>query len=89
MVIKFTKTHDIDYTEVPSYVIHINYLLVLLSLAVNQDWSLHQLHVSTTFLNSNLDKYVFLSQPQGGRQLKFIYFVMLFVSSNEVLVLEY
>ena len=46
----FTQVYDIDYIETFSYVVRLPSVRVLLSLAVNQAWSLHQLDVFNTFL---------------------------------------
>ena len=67
----FTQAYDINYTETFSLIIRLNYVCMLLSLAVNQAWSLHQLDVSNTFIYSDLKERVFLEQPpryvsQGG-----------------------
>ena len=61
----FTQAYGIDYTETFSPVVRLNSLRVLLSLAVNQAWSLHQLDVSNVFLYGDLEEQVFMEQPPG------------------------
>ena len=61
----FTQAYDIDYTETFSLVARLNYVRVLLSLAVNQAWSLHQLDVSNDVLYDNLEEQVFMEQALG------------------------
>ena len=59
----FTQAFDIDYTETFSPIVHLNSVCALLSLAVNQAWSLHQLDVSNTFLYGDLEEQVFMEKP--------------------------
>ena len=61
----FTQVYGIDYTETFSPVVRLNSVRVLLSLAVNQAWSLHQLDISNAFLYGDLEEYVFMEQPLG------------------------
>ena len=61
----FTQAYGIDYTETFSPVVRLNSVRVLLSLAVSQDWSLHQLDVSNAFLYGDLEEQVFMEQPTG------------------------
>lgn len=43
----------------------LNTVRVLLSLAANLDWPLHQLDVKNAFLHDNLDKEVYMDIPLG------------------------
>ena len=52
----FTQAYGIDYTETLSSVVHLNSVCVLLSLVVNQAWSLHQFNVSNAFLYGDLEE---------------------------------
>ena len=61
----FTQAYDIDYTETFSPVVRLNSVRVLLSLAINQAWSLHQLDVSNAFLYGDLEEQVFMKKPPG------------------------
>ena len=61
----FTQAYDIDYTETFSLVVRMNSIRVLLSLAINLDWSLHQLDVSKAFLYGDLTMQVFMEKPLG------------------------
>ena len=61
----FTQAYDIDYTETISLVVHLNSICVLLSLALNQAWSLHQLDDSNAFLFGNLEEQVLWTNPLG------------------------
>jgi len=61
----FTQTYGIDYQETFALVAKINSIRVLLSLAVNSNWPLHQLGVKNAFLNGDLEEEVFMSLPPG------------------------
>lgn len=50
----FTQTYGIDYQEIFAPVAKINYIRVLPSLAININWTLHQLDVKNAFLNGDL-----------------------------------
>ena len=45
----YTQTHEIDYQETFAPVAKINSIRILLSLAANYDWPLHQLDVKKNF----------------------------------------
>lgn len=61
----FTQTHGVDYQETFAPVAKINSIRVLLSLAANYNWPLHQLDIKNAFLNGNLEEEVFMSPPPG------------------------
>ena len=61
----FTQTYGIDYQETFALVAKINSIRVLLSLAVNSNWPLHQLDAKNAFLNGNLEEEVFMSPSLG------------------------
>ncbi|TYJ97018.1 Cysteine-rich RLK (receptor-like protein kinase) 8 [Cucumis melo var. makuwa] len=59
----FTQTYGTDYSATFSHVAKLNTVKVLLSVAVNKKWPLHQLDVKTVFLNGNLEEEVYKSSP--------------------------
>ena len=61
----FAQTHGIDYSETFSPVAKLNTIRVLLSLAANLDWPLHQLDIQNAFLHDNLDDEVYMEVPAG------------------------
>ena len=65
LVVKgFTQTYDIDYTDTFAPVAKLNTIRVLLSLAANLDWPLHQFDIKNPFLNGELEE-VFIMLPPG------------------------
>ena len=62
---RFTQTYGIDYEETSTSVAKLNTIRILLSLAANLDWPLHQLDVNNVFLNGNLKEDVYMDIPQG------------------------
>lgn len=66
LVVKgFTQSYGIDYQETFALVAKLNTVLVLLSLAANLDWKLHQLDIKNAFLNGDLEEEVYMSIPLG------------------------
>lgn len=59
----FTKTFGIDYDETFTPVAKLNSVRVLISLATNLDWKLHQMDVKIVFLNGELDEEIYMRSP--------------------------
>uniref|UniRef100_H3G7U2 Reverse transcriptase Ty1/copia-type domain-containing protein n=1 Tax=Phytophthora ramorum TaxID=164328 RepID=H3G7U2_PHYRM len=61
----FMQVYGIDYLEVYSPVVRLESLRVLLTLAAVWDYEVHQMDVTTAFLNGKIDVEVFMEQPEG------------------------
>lgn len=66
LVIKgFMQVYGVDYLEVYSPVVRLETLRVLLTLAAVWDYEVHQMDVTTAFLNGKSDVEVYMEQPEG------------------------
>ena len=61
----FLQKAGIDYGEVYTPVARIETVRLVVALATNEDWSLHQLDVKSAFLNGPLEEEVYVQQPIG------------------------
>jgi len=61
----FLQKAGIDYGEVYAPVARIETVRLVVALATNKDWSLHQLDVKSAFLNGPLEEEVYVQQPIG------------------------
>lgn len=61
----FTQSYGVDYEETFAPVAKLNSVRVILSLAVNLDWPLHQLDIKNAFLNGELEEEVYMGIPPG------------------------
>ena len=59
----FTQSYGVDYEETFAPVAKLNFVRVILSLAANLDWPLHQLDIKNAFLNGELEEEVYMQIP--------------------------
>jgi hypothetical protein len=61
----FTQLPEVDYDETFSPIVKFATIHAVLSLALSQDWAIHQLDVKNAFLHGTLTEIVYFSQPTG------------------------
>ena len=61
----FSQKYSIDYYETFSPVTRFDSIRAILSLSVQNDMFVHQMDVSTAFLNGELKDEVYMAQPEG------------------------
>jgi Reverse transcriptase (RNA-dependent DNA polymerase) len=64
----YTQTYGIDYQETFAPVAKMNTIRILLSIAVNQNWTLHQMDVKNTCLQGTLEEEIYMTTPPGHRK---------------------
>nr|GEY73510.1 putative RNA-directed DNA polymerase [Tanacetum cinerariifolium] len=65
---RYTQSYSIDYHKTFSPVAKLNTIRVLLSIAANLDWPLHQFDVNNAFLHGDLDDEIYMDIPPGYDQ---------------------
>ncbi|GJS93070.1 zinc finger, CCHC-type containing protein [Tanacetum coccineum] len=61
----FRKKSGIDYFDTYALVAHISTIRLLIAMTSIHNLIIHQIDVKTAFLNGELDKEVYINQPQG------------------------
>jgi len=61
----FTQTYRVDYNETFAPVAKFTSIRCILALAALEDMEIHQMDMKTAFLNGELEKEIYMEQPQG------------------------
>ena len=61
----YKQRQGIDYEEVFAHVARMETIRLLISLAAQNHWQIHQLDVKSAFLNGYLEEEVYIEQPEG------------------------
>nr|GEV38689.1 retrotransposon protein, putative, Ty1-copia subclass [Tanacetum cinerariifolium] len=68
----YTQTLRIDYKETCSHVVHIKAIRILIAIAALYGYEIWQMDVKTTFLNGYLFEEVYMGQPEGFVNPKYL-----------------
>ena len=61
----YKQKHDIDYEEAFAPVRRLDTIIMIIAIAAQYKWKIHQMDVKSAFLNGFLDEEVYVEQPQG------------------------
>ena len=61
----YTQSYGIDHTDTFAPVAKLNTIRILISLAINLDWELHQYDIKNAFLNGKLEEEIYIQIPPG------------------------
>jgi hypothetical protein len=64
----FSQLYGIDYQETFSPVVRYASIRILIALATQYDYEIHQMDVTTAYLNGELEEEIFMKQPEGFQQ---------------------
>ena len=60
----FSQKEDIDYEETFAPTARYTTIISLVSLVPTMGWNIHQMDVTTAFLNGTIDEEVYIEQPE-------------------------
>jgi Reverse transcriptase (RNA-dependent DNA polymerase) len=70
----YTETYGVDFQEILSPVEKLNIVRVLLSLAANMDWPLHQFNVKNVFLHGKFEEKIYMDLSLKFRKNMYLIF---------------
>ena len=62
---RFSQIYGVDYGETFASTVHTDSIRLLLTLAAINDWEIHQINISNTFINSELKEQIFIKLLPG------------------------
>ena len=66
LVVKgYAKMFGVDFSKTFTPVARLDTIKMLLALAAQKSWNIHQMDVKLAFLNGYLEKEIFVEQPEG------------------------
>ena len=66
LVVKgYSQRKGIDYVEIFSPVVKLTFIRILLSIVASKNLHLKQMDVKTVFLHGDMDKEIYMQQPEG------------------------
>ena len=65
VVKRYSQRNGIDYTEIFSPVVKLTSIRILLSIVASENFHAEQMDVKTAFLHGDLDKEIYMQQPEG------------------------
>nr|GFC33412.1 retrotransposon protein, putative, Ty1-copia subclass [Tanacetum cinerariifolium] len=68
----FTQTYRVDYKETFSPIAYIRAIKILIAIAAYYDCEIWKMDVKTTFLNGHLSEEVYIEQPEGFVNPKYL-----------------
>jgi hypothetical protein len=70
----FQQVHGIDYDETFAPVAKMDFIRLTLAIAKTKGWEVHQMDVNNSFLHGDLFEEIYMEQPQGFMQDKYLIF---------------
>jgi hypothetical protein len=68
----FSQVEDLDFGETFAPVAHLEAIRILLAFATSKEFKLYQMDVKNAFLNGVIQKEVYISQPPGFENPKYL-----------------
>lgn len=69
LVVKwYIQQYGIDYTEVFPPLVRMDIIRIIITLAAEMGWKLHQLDVKSSFLHGNLEVNIYVEQSNGYKK---------------------